>query len=205
MFCRARVSLILPFVRAYLPVREELLARTRMPIRKMGIVGRSWSIKLSVLGQEEGSELIEFAFASFVLLMCFFGIMGISLAMYTYQFTAYAAREATRYAMVRGSTWKGTTCTTTTTVNCDADTSAITALVQSIVPPAISPSLLTVTPTWSGAALPGAAETCTTANGPNGPGCLMSVEVDYNFSYLMPFLPTYSMVLTSKSAAIIIQ
>ena len=156
--------------------------------------------------EEHGAELLEFAMSAVVLFMLAFGIMGFATAMYAYHFTSYAAREATRYAMVRGSTWIGVSCATTATMNCDATAANIQALVQALVPPGLSTSLLTVSPApWPGTALSGASMTCNTNNGPNGPGCLVKIEVDYNFSYLMPFLPTSVLVMKSTSSAVILQ
>jgi Flp pilus assembly protein TadG len=52
---------------------------------------------------ETGSSLVEFALSSTVLLMAIFGVLDCSCALYADHYVANAAREATRYAMVRGS------------------------------------------------------------------------------------------------------
>jgi Flp pilus assembly protein TadG len=154
------------------------------------------------IGDERGAEMIEFAVVSVVLFTCLFGIMGCSLLFYAYHFTAYAAREATRYAMVRGSTWGSTICTSTTTMNCNATKANVTAFVQSIVTPGISAGpQLSVGTTWPGTD----SATCTTTKGNNSPGCLVLIQVNYSFSYLLPFMPTTALAMTSSSEVVILQ
>lgn len=155
---------------------------------------------------EEGAELIEYALVSSILFSCLFGIFGVAQACYTYHFTSYAARQATRYVMVRGSTWGTTTCANPTTLSCNATTADVQSFVQSIVTPGISASSgLSVTTTWPGTKLAGSAVNCSTTNGPNSPGCLVKVEVLYSFNYHMPFLPTSALVLKSTSQVVIMQ
>jgi Flp pilus assembly protein TadG len=52
----------------------------------------------------DGAAIIEFAVAAALLMPVLFGIIEMSLAFYSFNFVAEAAREATRYAAVRGST-----------------------------------------------------------------------------------------------------
>ncbi len=52
---------------------------------------------------ERGSSAVEFALSAAVLFMLMFGVMLMCLALYSYHFVAEAAREGTRYEMVRGS------------------------------------------------------------------------------------------------------
>src|SRR6476659_7718911 len=52
---------------------------------------------------EEGGSLVEMALVcAFVVIPMLFGIIEVSLALYSYNFVTDAAREATRYAIVRG-------------------------------------------------------------------------------------------------------
>lgn len=150
--------------------------------------------------------MIEFAVVAIVLFTCIFGIIGCSQALYTYHFASYAAREGTRYAMVRGSTWGSTSCATTATLVCNATAANVAAYVQSIVPPGISSGTpLSVTTTWPGTELAGSATTCSTTNGNNSPGCQVLVRVSYSFNYSLPFLPTTALALTSTSEVVILQ
>jgi Flp pilus assembly protein TadG len=153
-----------------------------------------------------GEQMIEFAISAVVLFTCIFGIIGCSQLLYAYHFTSYAAREATRYAMVRGSTWGSTNCATVATSVCNATSGNVQAYVQSIVPAGMnSGAPLTVNTYWPGTELAGSATTCTTTNGSNSPGCLVMVQVNYSFSYLLPFLPNTALSLKSTSEVVILQ
>jgi Flp pilus assembly protein TadG len=158
------------------------------------------------IANERGDEMIEFAIVAVVLFTCIFAIINCSLLLYTYHFAAYAAREATRYAMVRGSTWGSSSCASTATFSCNATAANVASYVQSIVPPAISSGTpLTVTTTWPGTELAGSTTTCTTTNGNNSPGCLVMVQVSYSFTYFLPFLPSSALILKSTSEVVILQ
>ena len=107
--------------------------------------------------------------------------------------------------MVRGSTWKTASCTTTTTFSCNATSANVQAYVKSIAPLAIDVSSLTVTTTWPGTELAGSATTCNTVNGINSPGCLVMVQVNYAFNYTLPLLPSTTLNLTSTSEVVILR
>lgn len=158
-----------------------------------------------LLKNERGDTLVEFAVVAIVLFTCIFGIMDCSRALYAYHFTSYAAREATRYATVRGSTW-GSSCSSATALNCGLSSSNANILqsyIQSITPAGINPSSLTVTSTWPGTAPSGSA--CNTARGNNSPGCLVEVQVSYSFNYITVLLPTTTLVMKSTSEVTILQ
>ena len=53
---------------------------------------------------EKGSGLIEFALASFTILLILFLIIDLGRALYAYNWLSDSARKATRFAMVRGRT-----------------------------------------------------------------------------------------------------
>jgi Flp pilus assembly protein TadG len=52
---------------------------------------------------ETGSTLVEFSISALLLFAMIFGIIEMSFAAYSYHYVASAAREAARYAIVRGS------------------------------------------------------------------------------------------------------
>ena len=60
-----------------------------------------------------------------------------------------AAREATRYAMVRGASWSST-CSTAIAYDCAASSSNISAFVQSLAPSGVKTTNLTTTTNWPG-------------------------------------------------------
>ena len=126
---------------------------------------------------------MEFAAAFTMLFMFLFAIMDLSRAAYSYHFVADAAREGTRYAMVRGSS-----CTSWPTA-CPAAASDIQTYLKN-VPAGINPQNLTVTTTW-------------TPN--NNPGSLVQVQVQYSFQPIFPLVPKGALVMTSSSEVVISQ
>jgi Flp pilus assembly protein TadG len=53
---------------------------------------------------QAGATLVEWAFVLMLLLMIFLGISGFAHMLYVYHFVDHAAKEAARYASVRGAT-----------------------------------------------------------------------------------------------------
>jgi Flp pilus assembly protein TadG len=137
-----------------------------------------------------GSALIEFAFVLPLLAMLIFGMIDFGRALYAYHFVSNAAREATRWASVRGSQ-----CTAWAQA-CPAGPADVQNYVDSIVPPGISPQALSVTAAWMPP--PENPASCTAST--KAPGCAVEVQVSYNFKFMLPFLPTgtYSMQSTSE-------
>lgn len=185
---------------------DDMKGAARRPAEEKPNRCRGRGAPRGLAADQRGDSLIEFAVVSVMLFTCIFGIMDCSRALYAYHFTSYAAREATRYAVVRGSTFSTTPCATTSTLVCDATAANIASFVQGIVPLGISSgSALTVTATWPGTAPTGASGVCSVANGVNSPGCLVKVQVSYLFTYITPFLPGSGLTLTSTSEAVIQQ
>lgn len=149
-----------------------------------------------IIQDESGSILIETAFSLVLLLTGVFGMVYFAVALYTYQFVTYAAQQGTRYAIVRGAHWGSNSCTSTTTLNCNATAANITSYVRSLAPPAITAGITMVSPTWPGQAVNGATAGCSTAN---NQGCLVKVQVSYSFSFIVPFLPTSAVNFTGTS------
>lgn len=138
-----------------------------------------------------------------VLFAMLFGICQMSLAMYDYQFCSAAARQATRYAMVRGST----SCTNTPNLTkCGASTGDITSYVRSLGYAGITSSNVSATTTWCSASstTPTTWSACTNATS-NAPGNLVKVVVSYPFTFHVPFGPNLSLGLSSTSQMVITQ
>lgn len=145
---------------------------------------------------------MESAVTMMLLLTIIFGIMDCSRALYFDHYVRDAAEEASRYAMVRGSTWNNASCTNVSTGSCTASSTDVTNFVKSMTPFG-STTGLTVTTTWTGKSPTGSQ--CTTNNVVNNPGCLVKVQVSYNFNFILPILPKNTMVLSSTSAVAISQ
>ena len=60
--------------------------------------------------EDSGNAMVEFAFSVSILLLLLFGILDLCRAVYVNHFVAGAARDGSRYAMVRGSAWNGSPC-----------------------------------------------------------------------------------------------
>lgn len=145
-------------------------------------------------GGECGSAILETALSMILLLTFLFGLMETCLMLYTYHFISEAAREGTRYAIVRGGTCTGFASA------CPASPTDVTNYVKGLGFPGIDPAKMTVTPAWS---IYTGGTTCGTPC--NSPGNLVTVTVTYNFRLTIPFVPARTFALTSTSAMIISQ
>lgn len=126
-----------------------------------------------------GSAVLEFGLVVVMFFMFVFGVMDFGRALYSYHFVSNAACEATRYAIVRGSS------------STDPVTASdIQAYVKSITPEGIDPNQLTVTTTWSP---------------DDSPGSTVRVQVSDNFQFMTPVLATYQMNFSDSSQMVISQ
>jgi len=153
--------------------------------------------------EEDGVTIIETAIVVISMLLLMTGVIDFSRALYADIYIGYVAHSATRYAMVRGSTFSGTSCTTTATQNCDATASDIVTYAKASAPSGIATGTdMTITPTWPGTGPNGS---CTTTNGANSPGCIVKVQVSYNFRFALPFVSNSVLVLKSASSVTIVE
>ena len=145
----------------------------------------------------DGSSIVEFALSAMIFLSLMFGVMIMSIALYSYHFTAEAARAGVRYAMVRGSS-----CATygNFSSNCPVTTSAqIQTYVRTLNFPGITTSNIAVTATWptTGAACTPSASPC------NNPGNLVVVKVTYTLPLSIPFVSSRTLTMNSTAQTII--
>jgi len=147
---------------------------------------------------DEGATVLEAAVGLVVLLGLFIAIVQISLALYTSHFLADAAREASRYAVVRGSM----SCSTTPNLtNCNVSADEIQTWVRNLGYPGINPQQLSVSTTW-----PSTGSACYPSASPcNNPGNLVQVAVTYAFPLNIPFWKSAAINLKSKSQMVISQ
>ena len=157
--------------------------------------------------RQRGAALVEYAFIAILFLSLVFGISGFGHALYAYQAVNHAAKEATRWAAVNGYTCNDdSSCDGTNGMNNGpADAAAITAYVNSHLPASIDPAQVDVNPTWT--APTGSPLVCTQAVDPstggakvgpfnNYPGCTVSVQVAYAYTFIFPLLPTKATMTT---------
>lgn len=138
------------------------------------------------LHAQRGATMVEFAISSLVTLMVIFGILECSLLLYTYHTVSNAARQASRWAIVRGSDCVASTC--------PADANSVKSYVLTQVP-LLDTAQVNVTTTWS------SSNDCTvtSTSGPAGPGCIVAVQVSYPFQLHLPFIPISAMTISSTS------
>ncbi|MES2222295.1 MAG: TadE/TadG family type IV pilus assembly protein [Acidobacteriota bacterium] len=164
--------------------------RLQEKVRRLTRRGRiCWS-------QDEGSTMVEMAFTMIILSTILFGLIEMCLALYTYHFVSDAAREGSRYAMVHGSTCavSGASCTVTA--------AQIQTYVKNLGFPGIKPTAMNVVTSYS--AFPVSAVGCV-ALGCNGPGDLVTVQVNYTFPVSIPFVRTSTIAMSSTSSMVIAQ
>jgi Flp pilus assembly protein TadG len=139
--------------------------------------------------------------STIIMLVFIFGVMETGFALYSYHFISEAAREGTRYAIVRGST-AGAACASYNSAACKASTTDVTNYVKNIGFPGINPSDLTVNPVWS---VYPKGTSCPVTPPCNSPGNQIAVTVQYNFHLNVPFIPPKTYALSSTAAMIIQQ
>src|SRR6266404_283225 len=125
---------------------------------------------------ERGSSIVEGALCMTVFLMIIFGTIDFGRMVFAYNFVSYAAREATRYASVHG--------TTHAVINTDVTTFVTNEAI------ALDSSALSVTTTWP-------------TN--HKPGSTVQVRVQYSFTPVAPYIPTGPITLSSTSKMLISQ
>src|SRR5579875_755818 len=159
--------------------------------------------------QDGGSALVETAFASIIVLALLFGMFEAFFALYGYHYVSYAAREAARYAAVRGYYCSADS---TTMPNCPANQTNLTAYVKGLDYPGINANDITVTPTWCYTNVntptfpPVYTTPCSsTPTGNNLPGMLVQVTVEYKIPVPIPFLSTLTYDMSSTSSMTITQ
>ncbi len=146
---------------------------------------------------EDGSALVEFALSSAILFVVLFGIIGGCLALYTFNFVSDAAREATRWAVVRGGS-----CTLVD--HCPAASADVQNYIRGLGYPGMTASNLTATTSWlSASATAPTTWTSCVGSGCNIPGNAVQVQVTYIVPFDVPWWKTTSISISSKSQMVI--
>ena len=146
----------------------------------------------SLVCDESGKELVEFALAASLFFTMLVGIIEFCLLMYTGNCVAFAAQQGTRYAMVRGSDWKGA-CQSASSYGCQPTAANVQDYVLGLQHPGINLKASNITVTWPTTTASGAA--CTQYS----QGCQVKVTVSYTFGLSIPFVPATSIPLSSTS------
>jgi Flp pilus assembly protein TadG len=130
------------------------------PMIRKGVLGH--------LKEDRGSGLVEYAIVFTIFMTMLLGIADFGRALYAYHYTSSAARDATRYAIVRGAT-----CINDGSCTAQATQTDISNFVKN-APLGIDPANLQVTATW--------------LNGNHNPGSVVTVQVQYSFSFAVPIV-----------------
>ena len=159
--------------------------------------------KLRCLRGDEGATIAETGLACIAFFAMLLGTFQMMMASYMFHFVSDAAREASRYAIVRGST----SCTNTPNLsNCNASASQIQGYIRSLNYPGVTSSNLTIATTWLAASssYPKTWSSCTSGTC-NAPGNMVKVVATYAFPFSVPFVPKTTFNLTSTSEMVISQ
>jgi len=147
--------------------------------------------------RQRGAAIVEQALILPVLLGVLFGVIDMSRALYSYSYVSYIAREATRWASVRSTTANGGPADDTTVDNfvknvngMGLDSTQFTTDLSWISPPNLTPLC------------PGG---LANSNLNRKPGCIVQVTVNYNFKFIVPFIPSGGFTMSSGSQMIITQ
>lgn len=172
---------------------------------------------------EQGGTLVEMAMAMVILSTLLFGVIEFSLGFYTYNVVSEAAREATRYAAIRG--YNSCTYATTTFPDCNlgpdssgSTTAANTALQNYLLNRnfPLSQNLQVTANWWSPTGGSGNHWnlSCNAYSDPNTtsplygdacnfPGHAVQVQVTLAYPLNIPFVPSRTINLSSTSEMVI--
>lgn len=156
-----------------------------------------------VLDEIDGSQLVEFALCIPILLAVFFAVIYFAYVMYAAHFVTNAANDGARYAIVRGSDWKGSACESASTVNCSATNTDVSRYIAASMPGGLNSGNLSVSTRWPGTTSTGG--NCDTQNGLNSPNCVVIVQATYVVNFPLPFVSAQSMSVSSTAAMTIAQ
>ena len=156
---------------------------------------------------EEGGSLVEMALSCLILIPILFGIIQLSIGLYCFHFAADAAREATRWAIVRGASCNGNFgtgyCSPTDGKNDGASPNDIAQYVKGLGYP-FSGAVTTNTQWCTTTGATPATWTCSTDKN-NEVGNQVQVTVSYAYPLVIPFVPKNTLNVSSVSSMAIVQ
>lgn len=175
-----------------------MIERTSHPAKKL-------AQRPSMVLAEDGGSLVEMALACLILVPVLFGIIQLSIGLYCYHFAASAAREATRWAIVRGANcplnFSTAYCSPTSADALGADANDISQYVKGLGYP-FSGSVTTATQ-WC--VNGGSSWTSCSTTQANTPGNQVQVTVTYSYPLIIPFVPSHTLNMGSVASMTIVQ
>ena len=165
-----------------------------------GMIG-AWGKRVK---DESGAALVEMALSCSILLMLLLGLFEMTLAFYTYHYVSDAAREGSRWAIVRGSTSCANTPSLPYACPSGATEVDIANYVGTLGYPGIdSGKYMTVTVDTSQVSADNATWTsCGEGTSCNAPGDQVQVTVTYYFPLNVPFWKSVTLPVTSSSSMV---
>ena len=145
-----------------------------MDIREQNASRLAMTARRSRRSGERGGAIVEFAFIMVMTFVLIFAIIDFARAFYSYHFLSEVAREATRFASVRGAASCGTSV-----APCNVGQAEIEDYVETITPQGIDPAQVNVTAQWPAVGPP-------KCNGTPTAGCPVQVTVTYRFNFIFP-------------------
>lgn len=160
---------------------------------------------------DQAAALVETAIASMIFFAVLLGVFQFALGFYIYHYSSNAARQASRYAIVRGSECSANLPAATSSFHCNASEADITAYVKGLGYPGVDAAHnldVTVnscagslhtdangnpTTTWA---------PCIRGTSNNDPGDQVKVTVTYAFPLVVPFWKAQSVGISSTSSMV---
>ena len=164
-----------------------------------------------VLKADDGATLFETAVACTVLFALLLGVFEFSLAFYTYHYASNAARQGSRYAIVRGAACQTDLPLAPASFHCNASKDDIANYVKGLGYPGIDPANMDVAVTTCQGNLHTGSNGKPTTNWPtcdnvgtsyNNPGDQVQVTVTYQFPLAIPFWKYERVGIGSKSSMV---
>jgi Flp pilus assembly protein TadG len=173
----------------------------------------------------QGSTIVEFAVVFTVLFSMIFGIIDFGRGVYAYHYVSNAAREASRFAALRGTASCKAPRTFPTDTDCPTQATDVTNYVYCspsasncpapgldhsgiYLNPAASNTAagyLLVTTTWPGTTGNGVSSCVIGALGTvKDPGCVVIVAVQYNFGFSLPFVSQLGPLIIKSTSKFVI-
>lgn len=167
------------------------------------------------LRNEEGSNLVETGLGMTVYLAFFFAVIQFSYGLYVYNTINEVSREATRWAVVRGTecgrNMSASFCSPYAANSTGAVGSDIQNYVQSIGFPGMNKSLITVSTNWytASTSTPTAGNPVTwslcKSSSCNQPGSQVQVTVSYPVPLPIPFWKNLTLNVSSTSQMVVVE
>jgi len=157
---------------------------------------------------EEGGSLVEMALSCLILIPFLFGIVQLSIGLYCYHYASDAAREATRWAIVRGANcntlFGSAYCSPTDGSGSGATSNDIAQYVKGLGYP-YSASVTTTTQ-WCAGGTPATWTSCSATKN-NNPATKDQVKVTVSYAYplIIPFIKKNTINISSVSSMTIVQ